>query len=176
MWTVVALNLLPAVGWAAGSEHARALPSQRHQGCVAARDLGDVSAVPDDPGQLQVDQVRCAVDPEEPGAAEDQAAEVAYGHGSFMPLRVANVVDLQLYQTPGVTHLTMVADVVHGINPAPHTGVVEIHEFWRIVEQARDDSGVTTGLFDEAAVAEALVVRLAVLPPDEILDLASPCS
>ncbi|MEU4160563.1 hypothetical protein [Actinoplanes sp. NPDC026670] len=93
-----------------------------------------------------------------------------------MPLRVANLVDLQLYQTPGVTHLTMVADVVHRIKLAPHTGVVEIHEFWRIVEQARDDSGVTTGLFDEAAVAEALVVRLAVLPPDEILDWASPCS
>jgi hypothetical protein len=47
---------------------------------------------------------------------------------------------------------------------------MEIHEFWRIVEQARNDAGVTTGLFDEAEVAEALVARLMTLSPDEILD------
>lgn len=47
---------------------------------------------------------------------------------------------------------------------------MEIHEFWRIVDQARDDSGVTVGSFDEAAVTEALVARLMVLSPDEILD------
>jgi hypothetical protein len=51
-----------------------------------------------------------------------------------------------------------------------HTVVMEIHEFWRIVEQARDDAGVTTGSFDEGEVAESLVTRLMVLPPDEILD------
>jgi hypothetical protein len=47
---------------------------------------------------------------------------------------------------------------------------MEANEFWRIVEQARDDAGVTTGSFDEAEVAEALVARLMVLSPDEILD------
>lgn len=51
-----------------------------------------------------------------------------------------------------------------------HNAGMEIQEFWRIVETAREDSGVTVGLFDEATVAEALVVRLAVLPPGEILD------
>lgn len=51
-----------------------------------------------------------------------------------------------------------------------HTVVVEIDEFWQIVDQARDDAGVTTGPFDDAAVAEALVARLMVLSRDEILD------
>ncbi|SFF65146.1 Protein of unknown function [Actinoplanes philippinensis] len=46
---------------------------------------------------------------------------------------------------------------------------MEIHEFWRIVDQARDDSGVTAGPFDEAEVAEALVARLMMLSPNEIL-------
>lgn len=47
---------------------------------------------------------------------------------------------------------------------------MEIHEFWRIVDQARDDSGVTAGPFDEVEVAEALVARLMMLSPNEILD------
>jgi hypothetical protein len=48
---------------------------------------------------------------------------------------------------------------------------MEIHEFWRIVDQARSDSGVMAGPFDEAEVAEALVARLMMLSPDEILVL-----
>jgi hypothetical protein len=51
----------------------------------------------------------------------------------------------------------------------PHTVVMEIHEFWRIVDQARDDSGVTAGPFDEAELAEALVARLMMLAPNEVL-------
>jgi hypothetical protein len=47
---------------------------------------------------------------------------------------------------------------------------MKIDEFWGIVEQARDDAGVTTGLFDDIEVTEALVARLTVLPPDEILE------
>ncbi|BEL05552.1 hypothetical protein Q0Z83_037430 [Actinoplanes sichuanensis] len=47
---------------------------------------------------------------------------------------------------------------------------MEIHEFWRIVDAARDDAGATTDRFDEAAVAEALIARLAVLSPEEILE------
>ncbi|GAA1615943.1 hypothetical protein GCM10009679_20340 [Saccharothrix algeriensis] len=48
--------------------------------------------------------------------------------------------------------------------------MVEIDEFWRIVDRARDDAGVATGPFDDAAVAEALVARLMTLSRDEILD------
>lgn len=51
-----------------------------------------------------------------------------------------------------------------------HTLLVEIEEFWRIVDRARGDAGVATGPFDEAAVAEALVARLMKLSRDEILD------
>jgi hypothetical protein len=47
---------------------------------------------------------------------------------------------------------------------------VEIHEFWRIVDRARDDAGVTTGPFDEDEVTEALVTRLTALSREEILD------
>lgn len=46
---------------------------------------------------------------------------------------------------------------------------MEIHDFWRIVDQARDDSGVTAGPFGEAELAEALVARLMMLSPNEIL-------
>jgi predicted nucleic acid-binding Zn ribbon protein len=38
------------------------------------------------------------------------------------------------------------------------------------VDQARDDAGATTGPFDDAAVADALVARLTALSRDEILD------
>lgn len=47
---------------------------------------------------------------------------------------------------------------------------MQIHEFWGIVDQARDDAGATAGPFDEAAIAEALVARLIVSSPNEILD------
>ncbi|MEU8006230.1 DUF4240 domain-containing protein [Catellatospora sp. NPDC049111] len=47
---------------------------------------------------------------------------------------------------------------------------MEIDGFWTIVDQARDDAGVTTGPFDNTAVAEALIARLAMLSHDEILD------
>jgi hypothetical protein len=47
---------------------------------------------------------------------------------------------------------------------------MEIHEFWRIVDQARDDAGVTADPFDEAEVAEALVARLTALSLKDILD------
>ncbi|GLZ01302.1 DUF4240 domain-containing protein [Actinoplanes sp. NBRC 103695] len=47
---------------------------------------------------------------------------------------------------------------------------MEIHEFWRIVDQARVDAGATAGRFAEAAVAEALVTQLMTLPRNEILD------
>src|SRR5262245_52406923 len=43
-------------------------------------------------------------------------------------------------------------------------------EFWLIVERAREDAGATTGPFDDAAVADALVARLTTLSPDEIID------
>ena len=51
----------------------------------------------------------------------------------------------------------------------PHC-VVDIDDFWRIVEQARSDAGVLEGQFDSRAILQALTERLVVLPPDEILD------
>lgn len=115
-WTVATLDALPPVGYGAGPEDACARPTKRNQGRVTPRNLVDRSLVPDDLGQLQVDQVRQAIDSVESGAAENRVAEVPHGHGHLSPLRVPNLVDLQLYQTPGVAHMPIVASIVHGIN------------------------------------------------------------
>lgn len=112
----MALDPLPAVGYRAGPKYARARSTKGDQGRVTGWDLVDRSLVPDDPGQLQVDQVRRVASSVESGSAPDRVAEVSHGHSRLPPLRVPNVVDLQLYMAPGVAHAPMVADIAHGLN------------------------------------------------------------
>ena len=50
------------------------------------------------------------------------------------------------------------------------TPLVDIDQFWRIVDQARSDAGEAAGGFDQEAVADALTDALASLPREEILD------